>query len=115
MFFVVTLSCADYIIPWSFVRFMEWLSPPARWLYFAVQTALLRRFLHHPAFYKLLLVLALVFILIGKQIFQHIYLICGNKLSTTDRYYSYAATALFKWSSYRELNRACFYLNSRFT
>ena len=45
MFFVVTLSCADYIIPWSFVRFMEWLSPPARWLYFAVQTALLRRFL----------------------------------------------------------------------
>lgn len=46
MFFVVTLSCADYIIPWSFVRFMEWLSPPARWLYFAVQTALLRRFLH---------------------------------------------------------------------
>ena len=76
-------------------------------------TAIQNRF--HPAFYKLLLVLALVFILIGKQIFQHIYLICGNKLSTTDRYYSYAATALFKWSSYRELNRACFYLNSRFT
>ena len=46
MFFVVTLPCADYILTWSFCRNMDWLSPPARWLYFAVQTALSRRFLH---------------------------------------------------------------------